>query len=94
LVLRAPCEQDGRATNAVLTDAGAAAYEAARPLYDDAVRTMVLDGLDDDGVDRLAALCLDILTRLDPDRRLTVTADGAPTCAADPAPPTCPADPR
>lgn len=87
LVLRAPCEQDGRATNAVLTDAGVIAYQESRPLYVDAVRRMILEALDDTGVQQLAALSLGILTKLDPDRRLTVTAAGAEVeCAADPVP--------
>ncbi|PJI95267.1 MarR family winged helix-turn-helix transcriptional regulator [Luteimicrobium subarcticum] len=82
LVDRVPCEQDARATNAVLTAAGTAAYADARPLHDRAVRTMILDGLDGDDVDRLADLTLAVLRRLDPGRRLDVTA----TCSADPAP--------
>ena len=45
---------------------------------------MVLDGLDDAGVDQLASLSLAILSRLDPDRRLTITAAGDESCAADP----------
>lgn len=84
LVVRAACEDDGRATNAVLTDDGAAAVTAGRPLYAAAVRTMLLDGLDADGVDDLARLSFGILSKLDPDRRLAVTA-GGPECAADPA---------
>ncbi len=99
LVDRTPCEQDARATNAVLTTAGERAYLGARPLYAHAVRSMVLDGLDDDGVAHLADLTLAILRRLDPDGRLAVTA----TCAADPReqrppagfePAVCDADPR
>ncbi len=99
LVERTPCEQDARATNAVLTAAGRRAYDGARPRYAEAVRTMILDGLDDAGVADLADLTLAILRRLDPEGRLAVTA----SCAADPAvgpapaPSTadaaCPADP-
>lgn len=74
-VERVACEADGRATNAVLTVAGESAYAEARPLHDRAVRHMILDGLDDHGVVRLAELAYAILTRLDPDRRLAVTAD-------------------
>ena len=85
-MLRAPCEEDGRATNAVLTDAGEAVFVESQGLYADAVQRMVLDGLDDAGVDQLATLSYAILTKLDPDRRLTITADGA-ACAADPTPP-------
>lgn len=84
LVLRAPCEMDGRATNAVLTDAGESVYLGSSGLYAEAVRRMVLDGLDAGGVDQLAALSFAILSRLDPDRRLTVVAEGAVACPADP----------
>ncbi len=86
LVERVACAEDGRATHAVLTQAGERAYEDGRPGYDRAARRLVLDGIDDDGVDRLAELTLAILTRLDPERRLAVTTgahDGP--CAADPA---------
>jgi DNA-binding MarR family transcriptional regulator len=83
LVERAPCLEDGRATNAQLTDAGEAAYEASRSLYAAAVRRMVLDGLDADGVTQLADLSYSILTKLDPDARMKVTEAGR-ACAADP----------
>jgi DNA-binding MarR family transcriptional regulator len=89
LVVRVACEADGRATNAVLTPAGEKAYEEGRPLHDEAVRRMILDGLGDDGVTRLAELSYLILTRLDPDRRLAVTAASSePECPADPEGPT------
>lgn len=90
LVDRAPCAEDGRATNAVLTAAGQRAYEAARPLYARAARRMILDGLDAAGVEQLADLSLAILAKLDPDARLKVTADGR-GCSADPV--DCAADP-
>ncbi|GAA5030849.1 MarR family winged helix-turn-helix transcriptional regulator [Microbacterium fluvii] len=83
LVERAACLEDGRATNAVLTASGVNAYAAARPLYDAAVRRLILDGLDDAGVDRLADLSYAILGKLDPDGRIKITADGQ-VCAADP----------
>lgn len=101
LVTRAACEEDGRATNAILTAAGERAYDEIVPMYNRALRDMILDGLDEDGVQRLAEISYAILDKLDPDRRLAVTEDG--TCAADPvadvagtaeplvAP--CPADP-
>ena len=99
LVERAPCLEDGRATNAQLTAAGEAAYEASRSLYATAVRRMVLDGLDADGVTQLADLSYSILTKLDPDARLKVTEAGR-ACAADPSGGdsedlvSCAADPR
>jgi len=92
LVARSACPEDGRAFNATLTGAGLEAYEGARPLHADAVRETVLEDLDDDEVDALADLALKILGRLDPDRRLAITASLA-ECAADPAP-ACPADPE
>ncbi|MGW9111748.1 MarR family winged helix-turn-helix transcriptional regulator [Microbacterium sp. NPDC055683] len=82
-VARTPCEEDGRATNAVLTERGGDALSTARPLYTDAVRTKILDGLDRRSVDELGRLSLAVLTRLDPDGRLSVTAE-AGACAADP----------
>jgi DNA-binding MarR family transcriptional regulator len=103
LVVRMPCEADGRATNAVLTDAGARAYSDSLPVYEKAVRRLILDGLDDGGVERLADMAYAILGKLDPDRRLAITASGrdaspdaqvvdASECGADPAP-ACDADP-
>ena len=98
LVARVACEEDARATNAVLTATGERAYHESRPVYDGAVRHMILDGLGEDGASDLAELTYAILDRLDPDHHLAVTADGA--CPADPAPDipahdtlACPADP-
>ncbi len=96
LVERAACPSDGRATNAVLTPTGLAAYTDSRELHAEAVRTFVLDGLDHDEVDQLARLTYAVLTRLDPQARYGVTTDGI-ACPADPAAATdegtCPADP-
>jgi DNA-binding MarR family transcriptional regulator len=85
LVVRAACEEDGRATNAVITTAGERAYDRSRPLYEGAVRDMILDALRDDEVTRLADISYSILSTLDPERRLAVTADdGDRACDADP----------
>lgn len=94
-VVRAACEADARATNAVLTDAGADARDDARHRYTDAVRRLVLGQLDETGVENLASMSLSILTALDPDRKLAVTTEAtiAPPCAADPVSQDCPADP-
>ncbi|MFJ3407835.1 MarR family winged helix-turn-helix transcriptional regulator [Promicromonospora sp. NPDC090134] len=94
LVRRAPCAEDARATNAVLTDRGREVYRDGTPLYADAVSSMILDGLTEGDVDDLARLAFAILTRLDPDRRLAVTSApeastseaSADECPADPAP--------
>ena len=86
LVERAACEEDGRATNAVLTTAGEEAYVQTRPIYEGAVREMVLSNLDAEAVDQLAAISFSVLSALDPDRRLAVTEDGdQAACAADPS---------
>ena len=85
LVVRAACEEDGRATNAVLTEAGEAAYLHTRPVYEGAVRDMVLSNLDEESVGQLAAISFSVLSALDPERRLAVTEDGdQASCAADP----------
>lgn len=82
LVERMPCPADSRATNAVLTPAGEQAYVQSRGLYGEAVRALVLDALDPADVEDLARMTLAVLTKLDPEGRLTVTADRV--CAADP----------
>jgi len=96
LVERVACPSDGRATNAVLTAAGVAAYRGSRPLHAGAVRALVLDGLDGDDVNELARLTYAVLSRLDPQARYGITTDGL-ACAADPAAipdqGSCPADP-
>ena len=91
LAERRPCPADARATNAVLTADGLAAFDRSRSLHADAVRAMVLDALGPGDVDDLARLTLAILVRLDPAGRLNVTADAA--CPADPAEADCPGDP-
>ncbi|MGW2092331.1 MarR family winged helix-turn-helix transcriptional regulator [Promicromonospora sukumoe] len=82
LVRRAPCPEDARATNALLTDQGRQIYRDSTPLYANAVSSMILDGLTEGDVDDLARLAYAILTRLDPDRRLAVTASAASVGAA------------
>lgn len=100
LVVRAACAEDGRATNAVLTTAGERVLIDALPAYERVVRSFVLADLGAGDVEELSRLTYAILARLDPERRMAVTADTprstepAPTtCAADPAPKVCPADP-
>jgi DNA-binding MarR family transcriptional regulator len=83
LVERMPCPADSRATNAVLTATGELAYAHSRGLHAEAVRALVLDALDPVDLDDMSRMTLAILTKLDPDGRLTVTADR--DCAADPA---------
>lgn len=102
LVVRAACLMDGRATNAVLTEAGERRFREVLPTYEDAVHSLVLADLTEADVTELARLSYLILARLDPDRRMAVTAAGEASCAADPAASadpveqaasTCPADP-
>jgi DNA-binding MarR family transcriptional regulator len=96
LVVRSACAGDKRATNAILTEAGVSAYREALPLHTEAVQSKVLSGLGEGGAEKLAGLVYEILVRLDPDRKLAVTADGAAAdepCDADPVVVACPADP-
>jgi DNA-binding MarR family transcriptional regulator len=46
MVLKQPCPEDGRGQEAVLTDAGMAALEAAAPLHLITVRDLFIDRLD------------------------------------------------
>src|SRR5664279_3021096 len=76
-VERMPCPADSRATNAVLTPAGEQAYAHSRDLHADAVRALVLDALDPTDLDDLSRVTLAMLTKLDPEGRLTVTGTGS-----------------
>lgn len=97
LIERAPCPEDGRATNAVLTPLGVHVHEQSQALYASAVRELVLEGLGrlpGDGVAQLTDLTYAVLTSLDTEhpRGAQLAGDPAPECAADPAP-ACDADP-
>lgn len=71
LVKRSPCSEDKRATNARLTDAGYDAVVAAAPGHVDTVRHYVLDALTTEQLDQLSAIADALLSRLDPEARLT-----------------------
>src|SRR4051794_19848481 len=71
LVERFPCPEDRRATNARLTSAGWDAVVAAAPGHVATVRRHVLDPLTRVQVKQLRAISEVLLTRLDPDGRLT-----------------------
>ena len=71
LVERFPCPDDGRATNARLTDQGWEAVVSAAPGHVDTVRGHVLDPLTPKQVDELRDITGALLTRLDPDGQLT-----------------------
>lgn len=73
LVERSACPQDGRATNARLTDAGWAVVEAAAPGHVETVRATVVDALTRRQVHQLGEIAGAILTRLDPDGRMAPT---------------------
>ncbi len=77
LVDRFPCPEDGRATNARLTDAGWAAVVAAAPGHVTTVRRTVLDPLTAEQVAQLRDIGEALLTRLDPEGRMTVLYDDA-----------------
>ena len=71
LVKRFPCPEDGRATNARLTPAGWDAVAAAAPGHVETVRRSVVDALTPTQLKQLRSIGDALLTRLDPDRRLT-----------------------
>jgi len=71
LVERYCCPEDGRATNAQLTDSGWSALRDAAPRHVTTVREHVLDPLTPEQVDQLGVITAALLTRLDPDARMT-----------------------
>ncbi|MDQ1646549.1 MAG: hypothetical protein QOJ50_2733 [Cryptosporangiaceae bacterium] len=56
-VVREPCPEDGRYTNAILTGTGREKVTAAAPGHVDAVRSLVIDRLDADQLDALRVIC-------------------------------------
>src|SRR3954466_2353930 len=67
LVRRFPCPEDGRATNAQLTERGWETVVAAAPGHVANVRQQVIDALDGAQVRQLAEITEAILGRIDPD---------------------------
>ncbi|GAB3882297.1 MarR family winged helix-turn-helix transcriptional regulator [Terrabacter terrigena] len=75
LIERFQCPEDGRATNATLTEKGWHTVVQAAPGHVGTVRATVLDALSPEQVDQLRAIADAVLPRLDPDRRLAVLYD-------------------
>jgi DNA-binding MarR family transcriptional regulator len=75
LVDRFPCPEDGRATNARLTEAGWDAVVAAAPGHVTTVRRHVLDPLTHEQVAQLRDIGDALLSRLDPEGRMTALYD-------------------
>lgn len=71
LVERFPCPEDGRATNARLTDVGWDAVVAAAPGHVDTVRHFVVDPLTRRQLTQLRDIGDALLSRLDPEGRMT-----------------------
>ena len=71
LVERFPCPEDGRATNARLTESGWDTVVEAAPGHVSTVRRHVLDPLTSEQVAQLRDIAEALLTRLDPEGRMT-----------------------
>lgn len=71
LVLRSRCPEDKRATNATLTEDGRDVVVAAAPGHVENVREVVVDALSAAQLEQLSVIARTLLTRLDPDGRLT-----------------------
>jgi DNA-binding MarR family transcriptional regulator len=67
-VVRESCESDRRGQNAVLTDAGFAALEAAAPGHVEGVRRHLFDPLTPEQVTQLGEICDAVAARLRADR--------------------------
>ena len=75
LVERVPCPEDGRATNARLTEVGWDVVVAAAPGHVDTVRAYVLDPLTREQIDQLRGIGDALLAGLDPEGRMTALYD-------------------
>ncbi|MBF4461444.1 MULTISPECIES: MarR family winged helix-turn-helix transcriptional regulator [unclassified Rathayibacter] len=71
---RRPCPSDGRATNAVLTEEGLRKVIETAPGHVATVLADVIDPLDAEQITQLADIMARMLTRLDPEGRMTVEA--------------------
>jgi DNA-binding MarR family transcriptional regulator len=69
-VLRKPCPEDGRATNATLTETGWEKVVRAAPGHVATVRSYVIDALTPDQVSQLSEIGQQLLVRLDPAGRV------------------------
>ncbi|KRE28864.1 MarR family winged helix-turn-helix transcriptional regulator [Agromyces sp. Soil535] len=74
LIERFPCPTDRRATNATVTPAGLDLLASAAPGHVETVRQNVLDALTPEQLEQLYSIAGAVLTRLDPDERLTATS--------------------
>ena len=83
LVDRFPCPEDGRATNAQLTEEGWQAVVAAAPGHVRTVRRSVLDPLTREQVGQLREIGDALLTRLDPEGRMTALLEPARGSSGD-----------
>lgn len=70
LVQRFPCPEDGRATNARLTDAGWSTIVAAAPGHVATVREYVIDALSPAQIRQLDGIMTQLLKQLDPHERM------------------------
>lgn len=71
LVSRQACPNDGRATNAVLTQAGWEKVVATAPGHVEAVRRFIFDPLSPEQADQLSEITAALLGQLDPTGRMT-----------------------
>jgi DNA-binding MarR family transcriptional regulator len=69
-VQRTPCPEDGRATNATLTEAGWQKVVASAPGHVRTVRENVVELLTDEQIGQLEAISETLLRNLDPDHRM------------------------
>jgi DNA-binding MarR family transcriptional regulator len=67
---RAPCPEDGRATNVTLTEEGLDKVAHAAPGHVATVRANVIDALAPEQVSQLSDICQRLLSRLDPEGRV------------------------
>jgi DNA-binding MarR family transcriptional regulator len=69
-VRREPCQENGRFTNAILTESGWEKVVASAPAHVETVRSLVIDALTPEQQRQLRDIGRDVLVRIDPDSSL------------------------
>lgn len=76
---RMPCAEDRRATNVSLTEVGWQKVVATAPGHVNLVRSIVIDPLNTREIAQLSAISAKLLSKLDPEGKMAVTAKALPS---------------
>ena len=77
LVAKTACETDGRGTMIALTEQGQAAIEASAPKHVEQVRSLFIDGLDEDEVQTLTKVFQRVIKQVEKNEGIVLPSDCA-----------------